>query len=272
MPGAFGTYRGVYTSLVDDPDYQSLSPNARHVFQTMRLSDEIGPGCIWRAYLEPISKRTGYTMKIVEQSLDELREGGWIEWDGIIIWIKNGLRYDPTFKLCDEKHKKSLLRRLSMLPKREIVVNFCKYYDLVCPFDAPSKGLTKVSYQNQNQEQYQNQNQEQVQDQKRTLSSPDNGLDFSLFDYLWTQWPSNKGPKDLAKKEYKAQHPPPDFLDAFRLQLAHKQECDRRKRFCPEFPHVFRWLKQRRWEEDLPLIPETQAEQLWRESQEEKRQ
>lgn len=150
MPSVFGVYRGVYTSLVDDPDFQRLTPQARHVLATMRLSRDIGPGCIWRAYLDPIARRTGWSLKIVERSLHELVTMGWIEWDGVILWIKNGLRYDPTFKISDEKHVKAITKHIASLPKREIVVRFCQYYKITCPFDAPSKTLTCLGPPNPN--------------------------------------------------------------------------------------------------------------------------
>jgi hypothetical protein len=135
-----GTYRGVFSKLVDDPDFQALTSEARHTLLTMRLMPEIGPGSIWRAYLEPISHRTGYPIKRIEILLKELVEAGWIQWDGSIIWIVNGLKYDPTIKLTDIKHKTAVQRSLAGLPKFEIVLSFCDYYQLPRAFDGPSQG------------------------------------------------------------------------------------------------------------------------------------
>lgn len=150
MPGIHGTYRGVFSSLVDDPDFQTLSPEARHTLLTMRLMPEIGPGAIWRAYVEPIASRTGYSSRKVALVLTELQAAGWVQWDGIICWIVNGLRYDPTVKLADEKHRKGVLRSLANLPKRQIVLSFCEYYNLARPFEGPIETHTRSVSPKQN--------------------------------------------------------------------------------------------------------------------------
>src|SRR3990172_316392 len=148
MPGQRGIYRGVYSSLPDDPDFQHLSPQARHTLLTLRIMDEIGPGCIWRYYLGPIAKRTGYPERLVIKYLDELQTArqqpgdayGWILRDAVVMWIVNGLRFDPNRRLADKKHTLSVLNALNGLPKSDIIVKFCDYYKLPRPFDAPCKG------------------------------------------------------------------------------------------------------------------------------------
>lgn len=145
MSGKRGLYRGVYSSLPDDPDFQTLSPMARHTLLTLRVMDEIGPGCIWRYYLGPIVQRTGYTERILLKGLEELQAArpherndfGWIERDSCVMWIITGLENDPNRRLSDKKHRTSVEGWLKGLPKSGIITKFCDYYHLRSPFDAP---------------------------------------------------------------------------------------------------------------------------------------
>ena len=98
-------------------------------------------------------------------------------------------------------------------------------------------------------------------------ASPPNG-----FDALWALHPGEKGSKLEAEKAYRHIKPPEDAIEAMRRQVAYKTECDRRGVFCAKFQHLHRWLKGRRWEDEIPPLPESMAERLWREAQEEKRQ
>ena len=149
MAAERGTYRGIYSSLPDDPDFQLLSPAARHLLLTIRIMREIGPGCIWRWYPEPIAHRTGYSMRRIEMCLRELetapgvngRPARWIVREGPIVWIRNGLRWDPLMKLTNKKHRDGVLSAISSLPRLQIVLDFCNYYKLAKPFDSLSDGL-----------------------------------------------------------------------------------------------------------------------------------
>jgi hypothetical protein len=112
---------------------------------------EIGPGCIWRYYIGPIACRTGYTERQVERCLRELETAldarglpaRWIVRDGPVCWIRNGLRWDPTVKLTNKKHREGILRALRELPRLQIVLEFCDYYNLPKPFESPGKGNGK---------------------------------------------------------------------------------------------------------------------------------
>src|SRR5262245_20245605 len=136
-----GTYRAVYSSLPDDPDFQDLTPFARLVFYTLRLCHQAGPGCIFRYYHEVIARQSGLSIRAVETALAELEKTGWIIRDEPVIWIRNGLRHDPTMRLSDRKHRAGVIRALESLPRRGVVLTFCDYYDLPRPFDGPSMTL-----------------------------------------------------------------------------------------------------------------------------------
>lgn len=141
-----GVYRGLFSSLIDDPDYQQLSSDARLVLLTLRLCAQAGAAAIFRVYLAMIAEQTGLEPRDVEKALLELAsspssEKPWIHQDGPIVWVRNALRYDPHLRLADAKHRKSVERAVSALPNLPIVAKFCQYYGIASPFEDPGKGL-----------------------------------------------------------------------------------------------------------------------------------
>lgn len=133
-----GLYRGIFTSLVDDPDFQTLMPNSKLVFYTARLCQQAGAAAIFRYYPEMLVKQTGLTARQVECALQELEHDNWIVREGVILWVRNGLRYDPSLTLANPKHRASVEKALKGLPKLNIVLRFCDYYKIGYPFDRDS--------------------------------------------------------------------------------------------------------------------------------------
>lgn len=134
-----GVYRGIFSALPDDPDFQRLPPSARLVFYTVRLCKQAGPAAIFRYYPVVLAEQTGLAPKALEAALVALERGAWIEREGVILWVRNGLRYDPSVRLSDPKHRKAIERHLAELPKLDIVLRFCDYYQFARPFEGPSK-------------------------------------------------------------------------------------------------------------------------------------
>lgn len=145
-----GTYRGLYASLLDDPDYQRLSSNARLVLLTARLCAQAGAAAIFRVYLGMLSEQTGLEVRDVEKALLELTsspstERPWIYQEGPVLWVRNGLRWDPNLRLADEKHRKGVERAVAALPRLSIVARFCRYYEIASPFDGSGEGPGSLS-------------------------------------------------------------------------------------------------------------------------------
>ena len=134
-----GVYRGVYSSLFDDPDFQSLSSDGRLTFLTARQCLQAGPAAIFRYYPGVLAAQTGLSESRVLAALDELRSADWCAHDGVILWIKNGLRHDPMLRISDPKHLKAVMRAIDALPHREIVLTFCDYYAIARPFQGSSE-------------------------------------------------------------------------------------------------------------------------------------
>jgi hypothetical protein len=136
-----GVYRGIFSALPDDPEFQQLPANARLALYTVRLCRQAGPAAIFRYYPAVLAAQTGLSPKALEAALTALEAGRWIEREGVVLWVRNGLRYDPHVRLADPKQRKGILAHVASLPKLQIVLNFCDYYELPRPFEGPSEGL-----------------------------------------------------------------------------------------------------------------------------------
>jgi len=138
-----GVYRGIFSALPDDPDFQTLTPDARLLFYTARICHAAGPACIFRYYPAVLMAQSGLDAPRLEAALEELQEARWIEREGVILWIRNGLRYDPHMRVSDGKHRLSIERAVLALPKLPIVLRFCAYYHLPRPFEDPTQDPTQ---------------------------------------------------------------------------------------------------------------------------------
>lgn len=94
------------------------------------------------------------------------------------------------------------------------------------------------------------------------------------FDAFWAlKYSGAKGSKAEAVAAYKQVKPPPEALEILEKQIQYKEACDKRGIFCSQLPHLHRWFRKRRWEDELPDIPWSKlspAERLWAEAQMEK--
>jgi hypothetical protein len=78
-----------------------------------------------------------------------------------------------------------------------------------------------------------------------------------VFEEFWKSWPSDLGEKG-SKKNAKAQWMKlsPDLheilFQSLSAQTAHKRRAKAANEFCPPFKHVERWLRDRRWEDEVP--------------------
>jgi hypothetical protein len=136
-----GTYRPVYTALWDDFDHQNLSSDAILVFQCLRTSRLTNMACISifdEGEKVTLAKMTHLTLKRVTAALKELSDTHWIAHREGIVWLTNGLKFDPNISLTNEKHVRGIDIILKSLPKVEIIHKFCDYYGLRYPFDTPS--------------------------------------------------------------------------------------------------------------------------------------
>jgi len=135
-------FRAFYHSLLDDDDFQKLSPEARWLFVCCRTSRVCNIASIYlcdEGTFVTLSAETGFNIEKVKDIIfGELSDAKWVIYERPILWLKNGLKYDPFVKLNNEKHQVGVLNVLKSLPKREIIITFCDYYNLAYPFDRES--------------------------------------------------------------------------------------------------------------------------------------
>lgn len=131
-----GVYRGIYSALVDDPDYHRLKANERLVLVTARICKQAGPAGIFRFYPSLLAEQTGLKVRDVETALAGLEREGWVLREGPVLWIRNALRHDPNLHLANERHRTSVENALRDLPRLAIVLKFCNYYQIAKPFEA----------------------------------------------------------------------------------------------------------------------------------------
>jgi hypothetical protein len=134
-----GAFRGVYCSLFDDRDWQRLTAHARLVLLVLRQCAQSGPAAIFRYYPAVLAEQTGLTVVELEAALQELERPAprqpWIYRDAesYVVWVRNGLRYDPHLTLANDNHVPAVERAVEALPRRPIVLSFCQYYGLGKP-------------------------------------------------------------------------------------------------------------------------------------------
>jgi hypothetical protein len=142
-----GVYRGIYAAMLDDADFQALPAVARHVLLTLRLCPQNNAASVFRMYPAVVSIQTGYPIRVLRGALAALVKGRWVECDGpwetltgpCVVWIRNGLRYDPNLRLADRKHRIAVERALAAFGASPLVVRFCEYYKITRPFEDPSE-------------------------------------------------------------------------------------------------------------------------------------
>jgi len=143
-----GVWRGVHAALFDDLDFQKLSPNARLVLLVARLGSQQTIASIFRYYPEVLQAQTGLALLNLEAALRELeskptKARPWILRDPQVLWVRNGLRHDPTVTLENPNHLTAVLRALTALPRTsQVVRKFKSYYGLAGKSHPPSHGVS----------------------------------------------------------------------------------------------------------------------------------
>jgi hypothetical protein len=130
-----GDYRSTYCTFWDDPDVHGLSHLAYRVLTT--LKGTLPASGIGIVYTSQLAERCGsVTHDEIAAALSELERAkpgeshGWIVRERNVIWIVNGLRYEPTLTSANGNHRKFLRERLlaPLGEKPQIVAAFRRYY------------------------------------------------------------------------------------------------------------------------------------------------
>jgi len=135
-----GVWRPVYCALFGDAAFQRLSAQARLLFLVLRLGPFSSPLSIFTVYGEALPALTGLTSTEIAAAFHELERGRkpWIYRGDGLVWIRNGLRYDPSVVLTNPKHKPWIKRLVAGLPRVALVRKFTRYYRLDSLLDSLS--------------------------------------------------------------------------------------------------------------------------------------
>ena len=82
MTDGRGLFRGIYSAMVEDPDFQALPATARHVLLTLRLCPQNTAASVLRLYPTVLATQTGYSRRVLQRAIAALVKGRWIEYEG----------------------------------------------------------------------------------------------------------------------------------------------------------------------------------------------
>lgn len=122
----------IYSTLPDEPDFLTLPPYSKLAWYTLRM--KLGPSGIGVMYASSLAERMGVTIHELTEAERVLVAERWLIRQANVYWLRNALRYDPSYSLKNVNHRISLERYLQGLPKLAIVNAFATYYDLALPF------------------------------------------------------------------------------------------------------------------------------------------
>ena len=140
MPGEKGSYRSVYSSIWDDPEFQEFEPLTQTVFFCLRTSKDCNFPCIFIHYHTSLYGRIPNASKdAIDASIAALSDADWIRYERPILWIVKGLKNEPNYYPQNSKHISGIANIMKSLPKLKIVEDFAAYYSIPLDYDAPEK-------------------------------------------------------------------------------------------------------------------------------------
>jgi len=131
MPKDRGDYVSTYVAIVDDPDFKSLSSEARLLFWTLKHWPEGNKVGIFAAYPDALMERSGLTKRQILSAKAELQAGNVTLWDGNTVWIRNHLRFSPELAWKNEKQMAGIRNEILGLPKTSLLSHFAEYYKTI---------------------------------------------------------------------------------------------------------------------------------------------
>jgi hypothetical protein len=129
-----GPYRALFASLWEHPDFRALSVRGRLLLLALRTGPLAGIACIFRYHLDDLADLSGLSRRAVGIALRELAETPsparpWILYDDRVLWIRNGLQFDPSVTLSNVNHAIAIQNCTRSLPSDSKVVRaFLDYY------------------------------------------------------------------------------------------------------------------------------------------------
>lgn len=154
-----GGYRATFEVLLHHPEFVPMGAAAKHCFHALKLL--LGASGIAVCYQATVSAVTSLTLEQVTAGEAELEARGWIAREGAVVWLVNGLRYEPHLNPRNPNHRASVRSHLATLPRIPLVARFRDYYawwlagqsppseadgiDMVSRYDADTIGIPSGS-------------------------------------------------------------------------------------------------------------------------------
>src|SRR5262249_28527521 len=118
---ARGAYRSMYASFWDDLEAQRLSHLAYRVLTTLKGTlPATGISFVLTDLLADRCACSGDELEVALQELEEPKRDagdgdqlGWIVRERTVIWLVNGLRFEPSIRATDAKHRAHVAEWLS---------------------------------------------------------------------------------------------------------------------------------------------------------------
>jgi len=247
-----GYWKCIHGSLLDDPEFQRLSPEARHTLLTLRLCSQNNRACIFRCYDEVVMKQTGYKLNVYNEAVAELIHKEWIRCGQGIKWIVNGLRYDPAFDPTNEKHVTGIENDLMGLPKDPLIVEFCRYYKIPIPSGYHMDTLSNNKDKEEDKEK---------EEERRSVyvgAQTAQEVDQEFEQEFWPSWHPNRRQEKKKGKEQYFNARRKVSRETIKVGVeTYKQHPDWSKQDGYFVKHAFRWLRDERWTDEparrLPL-------------------
>lgn len=134
-----GEHRPIYVALLNGPDFQALSRNARALFYPVKLALGALGIAVVPGGTAVFAEWTGMEIDEVEDAADELERQGWIRRDRNVWWLVRGLEFEPSMDSDNKLHRTFIARQWSQLPNLKIREDFRAYYARW--FDATGGGI-----------------------------------------------------------------------------------------------------------------------------------
>jgi hypothetical protein len=213
-----------------------------------RICKQAGPAVIFRYYPAVLSAQTGLPAKDIQMALGELQEARWIEYDSSVLWVRNGLRYDPYLNLRNEKQRRGVERAVAELPRSQVVLNFCDYYKITKPFDRVSdSGVTEYRVPSTEVT--------RVPSTEKAATAPSAlvGQEPAGFAEFWAAYPNHENKKQ-AQAEWRRLRPSGELQARILSAVAaHKQGRKWQEGYILA-PH--RWLHDEHWDDEVQAAPQ----------------
>jgi hypothetical protein len=127
----------MYDSIDDDRDWRRLTPLAKATFETLKR--KLGQYGVNILPVESLPKIINCSSDDLERALAELeapkpgKPYGWIRREEDVVWLVNGLKFEPSITLTNKNHKAATIRhgeQLLALTGLHVVHDFMAYYGL----------------------------------------------------------------------------------------------------------------------------------------------